>query len=224
MAPRETVGLRKKNTGVRERGRIRRELLLKAAYDLLCEQPVEEIAFINIANRAEIPEGSAYHFFSNKYDVFTVLCKKLSNKFIQAHQKPYRAGVIKTWEDLAENFVDRGATVYKDNPPARQLFISGKTPPEIKMLDRVNDRDVAAALKEKFEQHFKLPDDLNQKDIFYIFIEIIDLIFSLSVIEHGKITDDMIEEAKKAGKAYLGIYLSDNTEVQKTDKRGGKNG
>ena len=105
MVPRETVGLRKENAGVRKRGKARREQLLKAAYDLLCEQPVEDIAFIAIANRASIPEGSAYHFFSNKFDVFAALAEQLSNKFIEAHKQFFKPGQIKTWQDLADQFV-----------------------------------------------------------------------------------------------------------------------
>ena len=214
MVPRETVGLRKKNAGVRKRGKARREQLLKAAYDLLCEQPVEDIAFIAIANRASIPEGSAYHFFSNKYDIFAALAIELSNKFIDAHKRPFKPGQIKTWKDLADQFINRGARVYKDNPPARQLFIGGKTPPEIKLQDRVNDRAIAAAMQEIFEEYFQLPAIPNLGNILFFFIEITDLIFSLSMLEHGKITEEMIEEATRAGTAYLGVYLPEVLELK----------
>ena len=207
MVPRETVGLRKKKTGVRRRGKQRREQLLKAAYDLLCEQPVEEIAFLDIAQRADIPEGSAYHFFSNKYDVFATLANDLSNKFIDAHTRAFKASQIKNWQDMVDQFVIRGAKVYLDNPPARQLFIGGKTPPDVKLQDRINDHAVAAAMQEAFIQYFHLPTKIKQKNIFYYCIEIVDLIFSLSLLEHGKITKNMIEEAKRAGKGYLSTYL-----------------
>ena len=207
MVPRETIGLRKQNTGVRKRGRERREQLLKAAYDLLCEHPVEEIAFIDIARKAKIPEGSAYHFFSNKYDVFAALARDLSDKFIEVQARPYRRQQILTWHDLADQMVNRGAKIYRDHPPATQLFIGGKTPPEIKMLDRVNDRDVAAALEQTFSKYFEIPEGTIKADTFYIFIEIVDLIFSLSILEYGMIKTDMLEEARRAGKAYLGIYL-----------------
>ena len=42
---------------------------------------------------------------------------------------------------------------------------------------------------------------------FYNFIEITDLLFSLSMLEHGEITPQMLAEAKRAGVAYLGTYL-----------------
>jgi len=219
VAIKEVVGLRKKNTGVRKRGKARREQLLKAAYELLCEQPVEEIAFIDIANRADVPEGSAYHFFSNKFDVFAALAKEMSERFIQEQRKPIRGAKTKTWQDLADVFVTRGAGIYRDTPPARQLFIGGKTPPEIKLEDRINDRAVAEAMLEVFTQHFILPSSADYLNVFYIFIEITDLIFTLSMQEHGELTEDMIEEAKRAGKAYLGVYFTDILEKKRPARR-----
>lgn len=215
MAPKQTVGLRKQNTGVRKRGKERREQLIQAAYDLLCEYPVEEIAFIDIAKKASIPEGSAYHFFSNKYDVFAALARELSDKFVEMQARPYRKKQILTWQNIVEQMVMRGARLYHEHPPAMQLFIGGKTPPEIKMLDRHNDRNVAAAIEKTFSDHFHLPDPPENRDMFYILIEIVDLIFSLSILEHGELTDSMIEEAKRTGKAYLGIYLPEQLEARR---------
>jgi hypothetical protein len=44
------------------------------------------------------------------------------------------------------------------------------------------------------------------RDAFYYFIEITDLMFTLSMVEHGKITPAMRREAKRAGVAYLESY------------------
>jgi hypothetical protein len=45
------------------------------------------------------------------------------------------------------------------------------------------------------------------RNAFYYFIEITDLIFTLSVIEYGEITPAMLAEAKRAGIGYLSTYL-----------------
>jgi len=207
MVVRQKVGLRKTNTGVRRRGKERKEKLIKAAYDLLCKKPIEEIAFIDIANYANVPEGSAYHFFANRYDVFAALAKQLSDKFIETHRQPIKKKNLKSWQTLANYLVERGAKVYAENPPARQLLIGGKTPPEIKQVDRINDREVGKVMCEIFQQHFDLPDLPNRKDMFYYFIEITDVMFTLSVIEHSEITDEMLKEAQRVGRSYLSSYL-----------------
>jgi AcrR family transcriptional regulator len=207
MSNRQKIGLRKAPTATRKPGRERRQRLLKATYNLLCEQAIEDISFRDIAKRADVPEGSAYHFFANRFDIFSALAKTLSDQFIEAHQKPVPKANRKTWQHLAGYLVDVGARVYAENPPARQLLIGGKTPPEVKQADRINDRAVGIVMHEVFSSHFDIPDTDAMRGAFYYFIEITDLIFTLSVIEHGKITPAMLKEAKRAGTAYLSTYI-----------------
>ena len=207
MSTRQKIGLRKAPSATRKRGRERRKLLLKATYELLCVRPVEDVSFRDIADKAGIPEGSAYHFFANRFDVFSALAKELSDQFIEAHRRKVPPSRRKSWQALAEHMVDVGAKVYAKNPAARQLLIGGKTPPEVKQADRINDRAVGNVMYEVFAEHFELPDSDEMRSAFYYFIEITDLIFTLSVIENGEITPAMLAEAKRAGIGYLGTYL-----------------
>lgn len=187
----------------------RRRKLLEAAYDLLCEMEIEEISFRDIAARAKVPEGSAYHFYANRFDLFTALADDLSDLFVQAHQRKVPASKQKSWKDLAGYLVDVGAGVYADNPPARQLLIGGKTPPEVKQTDRMNDRKVSELMFKVFARHFEVPDTPELHAAFFYFIEITDLMFMISVIEHGEITPAMLAEAKRAGVGYLASYLDE---------------
>jgi AcrR family transcriptional regulator len=207
MSNRQKIGLRKAPSATRKRGRERRKLLLKATYDLLCVRPVEDISFRDIADEAGVPEGSAYHFFANRFDVFSALAEELSDQFIEAHRRKIPPSRRKSWQALAEHLIDVGAKVYAKNPPARQLLIGGKTPPEVKQADRLNDRAVGNVMYEVFAEHFELPETDEMRKAFFYFIEITDLIFTLSVIEHGEITAEMLAEAKRAGTGYLGTYL-----------------
>lgn len=207
MAPRQQIGLRKTHSAVQERGIERRRKLLEAAYDLLCEHDIEEVSFRDIAARANVPEGSAYHFYANRFDLFTALADDLSGLFVEAHQQKVPPSRRKTWQDLAAYLVEVGARVYAENPPARQLLIGGKTPPEVKQADRNNDRTVSELMFEVFASHFELPDTAEMHSAFFYFIEITDLMFTISVIEHGEITPPMLEEAKRAGVGYLATYL-----------------
>jgi len=207
MSNRQKIGLRKAPSATRKRGRERRKLLLKATSDLLCVRPVEDISFRDIADEAGVPEGSAYHFFANRFDVFSALAEELSDQFIEAHRRKVPPSRRKSWQALAEHLVDVGAKVYAQNPPARQLLIGGKTPPEVKQADRLNDRAVGNVMYEVFAEHFELPETDEMRKAFFYFIEITDLIFTLSVIEHGEITAGMLAEAKRAGTGYLNTYL-----------------
>lgn len=207
MSNRQRIGLRKKEPpATRAPGRARRKALLDATHELLCERAIEDISFREIAARAGVPEGSAYHFFANRFDVFSALAFSLNEQFSSAHAAAVPAAKRKTWEGLAAHMVDVGAAIYAKSPPARQLFIGGKTPPEVKQADRINDRDVGDAMHESFSRYFDIPDTDEMRKAFYYFIEITDLMFTLSMVEHGEITAPMLEEAKRAGVAYLSTY------------------
>lgn len=207
MSNRQRIGLRKKEpAATRAPGRKRRQELLDAAFVLLCDKEIEDISFRDIAEHAGVPEGSAYHFFANRFDVFSALSYALNAEFARAHQKPVPPSKRKTWTQLAEYMVDVGARIYSKNPPARQLFIGGKTPHEVKQADRINDREVGDAMHQSFARYFDIPDTDETRDAFYYFIEITDLFFTLSIVEHGEITPAMLKEAKRAGVAYLGTY------------------
>jgi len=208
VSNRQKIGLRKKEPpATRAPGRKRRQQLLDAAYELLCNQDIEDVSFRDIANCAEVPEGSAYHFFANRFDVFSALAYTLNAEFALAHQKPVPVSKRKTWNQLAEHMVDLGAGIYGKSPPARQLFIGGKTPLEVKQADRINDRDVGDAMHDSFARYFEIQDTDEMRSSFYYFIEITDLFFTLSIVEHGKITPAMLREAKRAGVAYLETYI-----------------
>jgi AcrR family transcriptional regulator len=190
-----------------KRGMERRKQLLEAAYELLCERDIEDISFRDIAQRAGVPEGSAYHFYANRFDLFTALAGDLSGLFVDEHKRPLPKGCTENWQTLARQFINTGVMVYRNNPPARQLLIGGKTPPQVKQTDRLNDRVVATVMAAIFSEHFNVPDNTDLESVFYYFIEITDLIFSLSVIEYGEITDEMIQQAQFAGLGYLANFI-----------------
>ena len=206
MPQRQKIGLRKAlPPTTREPGRVRRRALLDASYELLSERDIDDISFRDIAKAAGVPEASAYHFFANRYDIFAALACELNKKFVRAHERSVPPARRESRRDLVEYMVDLGARVYSRTPPARQLFIGARTPYEVKQSERRNDHEVAAAMQRSFERYF--PETPDMRSAFGFFIEITDLMFTLSIVEHGRITAPMLREAKRAGSAYLSTYF-----------------
>jgi hypothetical protein len=201
MAPRQRIGLRKTHSGVQERGVERRLKLLHAAYDLLCERDIEDVTFRDIAARAGVPEGS-YHFWLPTAS--TCIRRWQSTQWCSSCPP---AGV---WPRAVAGGPRRlpgdvGARVCAEPSPA--IADWRQNTPEVKQADRLNDRRVGELMYEVMARHFDLPDTAELRAAFYYFIEITDLIFTISVIENGKITARMLAEAKRAGTGYLGNYL-----------------
>lgn len=196
------------HTGVTQaRGRARRDLLIQAAKDLLEEKSLEDISLADIAGRAGIPAPSAYHFFSNAKGVLAALGKRFGRELDGIIRQPYHIGADGSWRDVLEQAIDRSTDFYAKNPGYRKLIIGGQTPPDIKLSDRGNDEVLARRLRIAIGQHFVLPDFPNQADVFFFAVEIVDLIFMLSMMREDDISAAMTEEAKRASYAYLRVYL-----------------
>lgn len=201
---------RKQRSGaMQERGRIRHEKLQLATIELLSQNTLDDISFLDIASKAEIPTASAYHFYANKTEVYEALGRRFGGELALLFQRPIDENEIGNWQDVLDWAVEAGAEYYADRPAARQILISGTASAKIKLTDRANDVQLGIIIENQINKLFHLPDIPERSALFYRFVEIADLFLSLSVIDHGYITDEMILEAKRAGRAYLRIYLPD---------------
>lgn len=206
-AIRQKIGKRRNISAVQIRGVARREALVKAAIEMLKTQSPQDISFREVAEAAGVPEGSAYHFYANKYDLFAAVASEMSQLFHTAQMVPIESSNVKTWHDVVDILVERGADIYRNNVIACELLIGSKTPPEVKQVDHKNDMKIAPVMAERFRDHFTLPDIPDFETKLYYFIELTDTLFAISYRENGKISDSIIEEAKRVGRGYLSTYL-----------------
>jgi AcrR family transcriptional regulator len=212
---RQVVGKRRQRKRVQERGNARRVLLLEAAEAMLESVPIEELSFKQVSAKARVPEGSAYHFFANRYDLLAALASRLADRFRESYARPVPKGSIGSWHDLVGIVVDRAVAIYSQSPAAMKIWLSGRTPAQVRLADHVSDAQVSSDLYEWFNNYFVLPDLPEDYDIFFYFLELADVPLSLSIIENGKLTNQAIEEAKRVGVGYLGTYLPPVLEKRK---------
>src|SRR5262245_32632424 len=184
------------------RGIERRKRLLEAARALLSERELDDISLGDVAARAGVPKGSAYHFYEDIGDLYASRLVNLQTERIEDQRRPIRSRIDR-WQDVITVLTKRGMKYYNSNPAARQLQIGPKTPPELKRRDRQSD----AAIGRLFEEHigtlFQLPDIPNRTQVLFRAVEIADLMFGLSVLDEGTITNEMCAEAQRAMTAYL---------------------
>ena len=189
------------------KGVERRRQLLAAASRLLEQQPLDEISLKSIAAEAGIPVGSAYHFYGNANDVYIELAQQFSSTFGAAIAEPYTGECTASWQGLFREAINRGVSIYRQQPAYAQLIIGAKAPPEIKLADRESDAEIGRLFEEVICRHFDYRPFPAHDDVFFHAVEIVDLFLTLSVIRHGEITDHMVEEAARAALAYLREYM-----------------
>ena len=192
-----------------ERGDLRRQELIEAAIQLLSSRDIDEVSFVDIARHAQMPTASAYHFYRNKNDLLAALVAYFHEEVNEIVLRPFDSKAINKWSDIIEQIIDRSIEYFRHEQVARKLFYSGKAPPEIKQLDRTGDKTIGNNIKAVLDRYFFVPEIPNGDLVFFILVELIDTLFTLSVIEHEKITEEMVEETKRVTKAYLRTYLPD---------------
>lgn len=207
MSEPDLVETKEKAPVMQARGKARREKLVSAAAELLDEQGFEEVSLADIAKRAQIPTASAYHFYPNANAVFAAVAQQFGESLEEALSAPYSGPSTDSWQAILREAIDRAVKIYRDKPAYRQLIISGKAPAEIKLSDRSHDEQVGQILIDAVSQHFVVPEFPRMQEIFFYATEIADLMFTLSMIKHDNITDEMVEEAKRSIVSYLRTYL-----------------
>ena len=189
------------------RGEERRRRLLEAAAELLVDREIGQVSLDDIARRAGIPLTSVYHFYRDRHSVFVALAAQYGQAFELIVQQPLPPRRVRKWENVLELLIDRAVRYYAKNPAARRLLIGGEAPADIKLADRVHDREIGAMLEHAMSRHFTLPRFADRPAVFYHAVEIVDVMLQLSVIRSGRITAYMTRHAKIASIAYLREFL-----------------
>jgi AcrR family transcriptional regulator len=188
------------------RGVERRAKLVAACRQLLLDHAVGQFGLAEVGAVAGVPKTSIYHFFPHIDDLLAALASEVASELLTALGAPF-AGEFASWSDCVRAFVERGRDFYRNARPAMVLQLGPHTPPDIKNRDRNNDYAIGLALKALIAERFALPDLPDLDGAFFRAIEIADLMFMLSVRDHGELTEFYVEEAARAAVAYLEIYL-----------------
>lgn len=198
---------RTQKNSFRAPGVARRKRLLAAARTLLAHRELDEISLADVARSARIPKGSAYHYYGDILDLYVQLIGVLGEEMLEDVRRPVQGRALRSWSDIVAALIRRGAHYFNDHRAACQLIISPKTPPELKLRDRQSDKRIAKLFEEQIDRRFVLPERGARTALFFRAVEIADLMFGLSMLEHGAITPGMTEEAVRAVVGYLGAHF-----------------
>ena len=187
-------------------GVARRQLLLNTARKMLRTTRLGELSLGEVARRANVGKGSAYFF----YDDVNALCASLKELIDNEHQEVLRAPLtqsVSSWQEVIRLLMHQGIAFLENDLAACQLTIGVDASPALKLMDRANDAAAGRIFDEQISQQFVLPIIPDRPRLFYRALELSDVMLSLSMMEHGKITPEYVEEGCRAALAYLRIYI-----------------
>ncbi len=191
----------------RASSQARIDSILAAARTLLADEGVASLSIYSVAERAQIPPSSVYHFFASVPALLEALTSDVHRAFREALRAPIDSAALVTWHDLSRLIEQRMLDIYNQDAAARQLILAQHGLSEVTQADRQHDMELGLLMHKLFDQHFQLPAVPTDVDVFALAMELSDRVYARSVQLHEQITARMAEEGKRVFEAYLGLYL-----------------
>ncbi|MBZ8178234.1 TetR family transcriptional regulator [Corynebacterium poyangense] len=114
---------------VQQRSREKYSRLLSAAREVLVEQGFESFTFDEVARRAEVPIGTLYQYFANKYVLICELEREDTGAIIAELQKFSARIPAPQWPELLANFIDHLASVWQADRSRRAVWHAMQSTP-----------------------------------------------------------------------------------------------
>ena len=191
----------------RARSQDRIDAILDAARTLLAAEGVSSLSIYSVAERADIPPSSVYHFFAGVPALLEALTGDVHAAFRACLQAHIAHEQLNSWRDLSRIVELRMLTIYSDDAAARQLILAQHGLSEVAQADHQHDLELGHLMHALFMRHFELPVLPQDVDVFALAMELGDRVYARSIQLHGHITPRMAEEGLRVFDAYLGLYL-----------------
>jgi len=191
----------------RASSQARIDAILVAARALLAEQGVGGLSVYSVAERAQIPPSSVYHFFAGVPALLQALTAEVHAAFRACLAEPIASEDLRTWRDLSRIVEARMLAIYAEDAAARQLILTQHGLAELVQADRQHDLELGRLMQALFDRHFVLPALPTEIEVFALAMELGDRVYARSMQQHGSITPRLAEEGRRVFDAYLGLYL-----------------
>jgi AcrR family transcriptional regulator len=198
--------LRTRKSVPRSSAAVQRRRLMDAARSLLCTHRLTALTLSDVAAKAKVPKSSAYHYFDDIEDLYIQLLLVVHNEVQVALGAPL-GGPLSCWADVIARLMERGKERFAADPATQQLLIGPEASFDLRLQVLKSDVSLGRVFERQVDAHFELPDIAERAAIFFRAIEIAGLMFCLSFIDHGRITEEMTAEATRAAVAYLRLYI-----------------
>ncbi|MBX9453661.1 MAG: TetR/AcrR family transcriptional regulator [Mesorhizobium sp.] len=192
---------------MRKRGVERYNILLDATERLLADSSDEDISLAQIADAAEVPLASVYHFFPNRNAAFVALALRFNEEIYQTSITPLTDPEPQTWQELLHMIHARAAAFQNGRPAALRLFLGAGVSVAVRNADLSGNARIARSRERFFEAYFHMPFIPDFVERLEVAGASMDGIWALSYGRHGHVTEHYRQEATAGAIDYLRRFL-----------------
>ena len=143
-----TEELEPRRRPTQDRSRARVAAILQSTREILVEVGIEALTCEDIAQRAEVPVGTVYQFFPNKFSIVAEL-DRLDTEAVSSELERFGNQVPSLdWEALLDALIDHLADLWRDQPPRRAVWLSMQATPATRSAAAEHERQLALQVRD----------------------------------------------------------------------------
>jgi len=192
---------------MRRRGVERYNLLLDATEALLANSNDEDISLAQIAEAADVPLASVYHFFPNRNAAFVALALRFNEEIYRLSIQPLTDPEPQSWQELLDMKHARAAAFQNSRPAALRLFLGAGVSVAVRNADLSGNARIARSRERMFDAYFHMPHIPDFTRHLEVAAAAMDGVWALSYGRNGMISDDFRRQATDVAITYLRRYL-----------------
>lgn len=128
------------------RSRERFNRILQAARSVLVDLGFESFTFDEVARRAEVPIGTLYQFFANKYVLVCELDRQDTAENLAEIQRFSEHVPALQWPDFLDEFIDHLASMWRKDPSRRAVWHAVQSTPATRATAAATEREILEPL------------------------------------------------------------------------------
>ena len=131
-----------------QRSRAKYSRILAAARSVLVDMGFESFTFDEVAKRAEVPIGTLYQFFANKYVLICELDREDTADTVAELQRFADQVPALQWPDILDELIDHLADMWRADPSRRAVWHAVQSTPATRATAAATEQPVLALLAE----------------------------------------------------------------------------
>jgi len=201
-----------------ERSRRKFDALLAASRELLTEVGFESFTCEEVAARADVPIGTLYQFFANKY---VIVCELNRQDLVGVQDELAKFdGVVPSvdWLRFLNSFVDHLAGLWMSDPSRREVWLAMQSTPSTRATGAIHEKEFAEQIARMLAP--LMPDTPRERRTLMaeVLVHVVYSMLNFSVQDDQSHADAVVELKRLMG-AYLMVAEKESRTSAKRRKR-----
>ncbi|MCU0282741.1 MAG: TetR family transcriptional regulator [Candidatus Nanopelagicales bacterium] len=187
---------------VQVRGRVRFEAILREARALLAERGVDGFTIDDVAHRADIPVGSVYQFFPNKYAIVAELDARDTQALVEDLEAAASRFPTEDWQAETNHIIDIVAKHWAEDPSRRAVWLAMRSTAATRTAAAAHFQRLAMLLEPIVAELTPHLSAERRRTVAEVIVEVGQSMLHFSVSD-GQPRPAMVAELKRMLRAYL---------------------